>query len=292
MGCLPKRLPVRLFASLAAMVLLQAGNGLAAEAQVVRIASWNLGGLSQSADEKTALAMELLAESADILALQECPEPSTSPAAEQGWQGVYEYSNAILSRWPILRSGLVAANPAWPRDLPWADIQPPNGPVFRVYSAHLTFKRGGIPFLTQARAIEARRILIHASSFEGPVILAGDLNTVGWIFGGQESEPAIQLIEASGYTDALFTIGGRTQGLLGRLDWIFSRGFQSAEPVLGDYAGSDHRWILARLVVGDAGVVPQRISGSFPIGAVLAVTVLALLGGAVWRRRRTRHVPN
>ena len=260
------------------------------DSSTVRVATWNLGALSSADQEKAQRALALFADTADVIALQECPDPGQPLTTEDGtkWQGVYEFSNAILSRWPIVQSGLVAANPAWARDLPWADIQPPAGPVFRIYSIHLTFNRGGNPFLGAARAVEIRRILIHARGFAGPVILAGDFNTIGWILGGQASEPAIELLQASGYVDALGAVGGRTQAVLGRIDWIYTRGFVAVDQILGDYDGSDHRWLKASISASDAAASDAApILDSSPV-ALLAVTALGLLGVAAWRKQKRR----
>ena len=256
----------------------------------MRVATWNLGDLGLAADEKVQRAIALFADASDVIALQESDDPGRALTADDGteWQGVYEHSNAILSRWPILQSGLVAANPAWARDLPWADIQPPVGPAFRVYSVHLTFKRGGNPFIGAARAVEIRRILIHAQGFAGPVIIAGDLNTVGWILGGQASEPTIRLLKASGYVDAFGAVGGRTQAVLGRLDWIYTRGFGATNQVLGNYDGSDHRWLQASLSVSDAPAADPPPTENDDLVTLLSFAGLGLLSVASWRKRKQR----
>jgi MYXO-CTERM domain-containing protein len=261
--------------------------GADSRSPTVRVATWNLGGLSHTTDGKAQRALNLFADTADVIALQECPDPGRPLTTDSGgeWRGVYEYSNAILSRWPIVRSGLVAANPAWARDLPWADIQPPAGPAFRIYSIHLTFRKGGNPFIGAARAAEIRRILIHARGFAGPVILAGDFNTIGWILGGQASEPAIELLEASGFVDAFSSVGGRTHSFLGRLDWIYTKGFAAADPVVGDFDGSDHRWLQANL--SDGAAVSQAAPASDGgLLTLLAFGAVAMLGLAAWRRRK------
>jgi endonuclease/exonuclease/phosphatase family metal-dependent hydrolase len=232
----------------------------------------------------------LFADTSDVITLQECPDPGQPLTTDAGseWQGVYEYSNAILSRWPIVESGLVAANPAWARDLPWADIQPPDGPAFRIYSVHLTFNRQGNPFLRAARAVEIRRILIHARDFAGPVVLAGDFNTIGWILGGQASEPAIELLQASGYVDAFGAVGGRTHAVLGQLDWIYTRGFVAADPVLGDYDGSDHRWLQASIAASDAAAPDAPPGSDGALMTLLSLAALGLLSVAAWRKRKRR----
>ena len=280
----------RLLAAACCLLIALSTAARAEDAAPVRVATWNLGDLSINAEEKSQRALTLFADTADVIALQECPDPGRPLTTVGGsqWHGVFEYSNAILSRWPIVQSGLVAANPAWARDLPWADIQPPTGPAFRIYSVHLTFRRAGNPFLRAARAVEIRRILIHARGFAGPVILAGDFNTIGWILGGQASEPAIDLLRESGYADAFGAIGGRTQALLGRLDWIYTRGFAAADQVLGDYDGSDHRWLQASFFVSDAPVSQAaHIADRGPL-LLLALTIAALWGATAWRRRKRR----
>lgn len=259
---------------------------LQAQTTKIRVTAWNMGDLTETATDKASHALQRFSDQADILALQECPAPSEL-AAPLAWNGVYEYSNAILSRWPITSSGLVPANPTWPRDLPWADIQPPSGPAIRIYSVHLTFRQGGTPFLAAAREIETRRILTHARSFDGAVIIAGDFNSIGWILGGQASEPAIQLLQLSNYNDALATVGGRTHAFLGRLDWIFARGLISSEPIVGGYAGSDHRWISASFVPdgGQPQHLPPSEAGN---GLVQAATAVVILGLFVWWKRVRR----
>jgi len=271
------------------LIALSAATGAESSAPV-RVATWNLGDLGLNAEEKAPRALTLFADTADVIALQECPDSGRPLTTEDGseWHGVFEYSNAILSRWPMVQSGLVAANPAWARDLPWADIQPPSGAAFRIYSIHLTFRRAGNPFLRAARAVEVRRILTHARGFAGPVILAGDFNTIGWILGGQTSEPAIELLRASGYADAFGAIGGRTQALLGRLDWIYTRGFVAADQVLGDYDGSDHRWLQASLSASDAALSQAAPVSDYRPLALLALTATVLWGAAAWRRRKKR----
>ena len=256
----------------------------------VRVATWNLGGLSLAAHGKAQQALDLFAATSDVIALQECPDPGRPLTTDAGsqWHGVHEYSNAILSRWPIVQSGLIAANPAWARDLPWADIQPPNGPAFRVYSIHLTFKRHGNPFLGAARAAEIRRILLHARGFAGPVIVAGDFNTVGWIFGGQESEPSIELLEASGYVDAFGAVGGRTHALLGRLDWIYTKGFVATDQVLGDYDGSDHRWLKTSMAASNSAVSAAAPVADGSLVTLASFAAVGLWSVAAWHTRKRR----
>lgn len=250
----------------------------------VRVTTWNLGG------GKAQQALDLFAATSDVIALQECPDPGRPLTTDAGsqWHGVHEYSNAILSRWPIVQSGLIAANPAWARDLPWADIQPPEGPALRVYSIHLTFKRHGNPFLGAARAAEIRRILLHARGFAGPVIVAGDFNTVGWILGGQASEPAIELLEASGYVDAFRAVGGRTHALLGRLDWIYAKGFVATDQLLGDYDGSDHRWLKTSMAASNSAVSAAAPAADGGLMTLASFAAMGLGSVAAWRRRKRR----
>jgi endonuclease/exonuclease/phosphatase (EEP) superfamily protein YafD len=49
------------------------------------------------------------------------------------------------------------------------------------------------------------------------------------------------LLRSVGYTEAFFK--GRTNLLCGKIDWIFTKGMKMGQVRLGNYAGSDHKWI-------------------------------------------------
>ncbi|HEX4925364.1 MAG TPA: endonuclease/exonuclease/phosphatase family protein [Bdellovibrionales bacterium] len=185
-----------------------------------------------------------------ILALQEVsPQKKHAEllAARFGLNFHYFGSDAILTRYSIVRAGAIVSNPQTGRHTPWAELEVEPGRIVRVYSPHLSYKLKTNPFIGDVRGQEMKVILDHADTFDGPVIIAGDLNSVGSFLGGHDREPAIRLLRARGFRDELSAVACRTHTLVGRIDWIFSRGLQHAGAVKGRYAGSDHRWMLARV---------------------------------------------
>lgn len=234
--------------ALAILVLLQAAATLGAS-QPLRIASWNLNSLSGS--QRTLSELHALAAQTDILILQEAVSPKQGDLSQILAKSSHPYrtalgSNAIASRFPIRNSGTVHVRPAFLRVLPWADLDTPAGLV-RVYAVHLTYKLGSNPLAYDLRASEISLLLQHAQSVPHPVILAGDFNSLGSVLLGHSREPSLDLVRRAGFRDSLSTDPGATHLLLGRLDWIFSRGLHTASAQRGQYSGSDHRWIRTTL---------------------------------------------
>jgi endonuclease/exonuclease/phosphatase family metal-dependent hydrolase len=111
---------------------------------------------------------------------EELDSPKRPPhLAGGGWHG-----NAILSRFPIVRSGSVvlkqffdweAGSSRQPRRggrvAVWADIDVGGGVVARFYSAHTENYCGAIDRLEQL-------LQLTAELFEGPLCVGGDLNTL------------------------------------------------------------------------------------------------------------------
>ncbi len=274
--------------------------GAALAAQPVRVASWNINQADDSAQVLAALDQpKLSANECDLLVLQEVPfgaegDLVATIAFERGWHAHQNASNAILSRWPILRSGVAVIGVSRTRELPWADVETPLGPL-RVYSIHLTFRDGGLPFEQELRFQELTWILYHLekteppASPETPVILAGDFNTVGSIWWGHQQEKALRLLSQRGFAPG--PGDGATHLLFGRLDWIWTWGLQPLEGGVGEFDGADHRWLWASFAPSDGKPSPQiRVGGVSPAWNLLAA---ALAGGAVWlgvriRRRRRR----
>jgi endonuclease/exonuclease/phosphatase family metal-dependent hydrolase len=221
--------------------------GIAHASPVIHVATWNIHhgkNLDRLAEEMRTTS---LGES-EILNLQEImvKEGQAEKIANQfGYQYVSQGSNAILSKYPILASGSVLVNPDTGRRVVWADLSTHRGTTIRVYCPHLSYKVKMSPFIPEIRKTEMERLLAHAQDFQGPIIVAGDLNSVGYFLWGHENEPEIQLIKAKGYTDTLERVATRTNELVGRIDWIFTKGFKTAWAVKGDFAGSDHRWMQA-----------------------------------------------
>ncbi|MBI1352786.1 MAG: hypothetical protein GC160_00460 [Acidobacteria bacterium] len=266
----------------------------------VRVASWNLRRGLDSPSIRKGLATPLLSADCDILALQETSAaaeeaPVATLAAERGWSYTGNASNAILSRWPIRRAGRAVIGVNRTRELPWADIETPAGPL-RIYSVHLSFRNGGWPFEEQLRFQEIAWILYHLERTEppespsAPVILAGDFNSIGWLLGGHQQEKGLRLLSSRGFLAA--PGDGATHALFGRLDWILARGLRPVDGGVGKFSGSDHRWLWASFAQPqpEISAEPVAVTGVAKVwGAALAVFAagaLVWVGGLAVRQNR------
>lgn len=196
---------------------------------------------------------------ANILLFQEVTsaEASASSAVSitakeiAGWFGYDHYShanNAIVSDFDIDDYGYITIDNETGRTAIYADIEYDSSDSIRLYSVHLAFKKGNMNiFDTGMRRDEMESLLNHADSFNGPIIIAGDMNSVV----NRRSyylEDAIKLIEQRAYIDAFKDIGHFvTHPLLGRIDWVFFRDLTLMRARIGDYDGSDHRWLMVTL---------------------------------------------
>ena len=272
---------------------------LAAE-PALRVASWNLGQGERLEAVLAGLESAKLFEDCDILALQETQtaagdDLAETVAARRGWHWFGNASNAIVSRSPILRSGYAAIGVRRTRELPWAEVDSPLGPV-RLYSVHLTFRDGGGPFEEELRFQELAWTLYHLEKTappadpDLPVILAGDFNTVGRLLWGHQNEKGLRLLTARGFLAG--PGDGATHPIFGRLDWIFARGLRPADGGVGRLSGSDHRWLWARFeFVGPKPAEPGRVRGTsllWPIALALGAAGLVSVGFR--RRRRQKSV--
>lgn len=235
----------------------------------------------------------LEAHTADVLCLQEVPDARQTlksfgplgqyqlfvPPHNQRRSAPYN-TNAVLSRFPIVGSGVLTFGDLRPglyglEELPWVDLDVSTlgtrSARLRVYDCHLGI--GGLGLRT--RIAQLRRILAHAASVAGPVIICGDMNTttpsVGWrrslvnwylevpaseniidgaLFRGIERELFAQVASRAGFTDAL-DINATTWAeprtkfeiFHHKLDWFLGRGV-TTHATLGPYI-SDHRPIRA-----------------------------------------------
>lgn|GEM_PF-6617127 len=282
-----------------ALALLAILSSLGLAAEPLRVASWNVNQARDSAQILAALEQpQLSAAGCDLLVLQEAPfgeSPSLaeSIARERGWHVFQNASNAILSRWPIRRSGVAVIGVSRTRELPWADIDAPLGPL-RVYSIHLTFRNGGLPFEEELRFQELAWILYHLekteppASPETPVLLAGDFNTVGSIWWGHQREKALRLLARRGFVSG--PGNGATHLLFGRLDWIWASRLRPLDGGVGEFDGADHRWLWASFKPAGSEHVPtpriSGVSGVWPVLGLVVVVVAVLGARRVGRARR------
>lgn len=224
-------------------------------AQKILVTTWNIKKGKRHYKLEREMRNTLLGKS-DFICFQEIKqerETAKKLAEMFGYHYYHPGSDAILSKHPILNQGRFQLRHDSSRNAKWIDALV-GGKIVRVYSPHLSFKKNGGSFLIpRTRGTEMRSILDHAEDADGPVIIAGDLNTIGrWEF-TQEGEPAIQYAYAAGFENALSDLGYYSSQLaggffpMGRIDWVLTRGLDVLSGVKGKYAGSDHRWMAAYL---------------------------------------------
>ncbi|MFH1724733.1 MAG: endonuclease/exonuclease/phosphatase family protein [Elusimicrobiota bacterium] len=236
---------MRLRASILLISCLCAGASL--YAGELRVGTWNIH-KGKRLDRVLEELKEPPLSDCDVLALQEVLTGEEGRQAKEiaealGARSVNAGRDVIVSRLPILDSGEITLRRG--RSAAWADLRDSAGRALRVYDVHLTYKVGWHPFIPEVRAGEMRTLLEHAKTFDGPVIILGDFNTVGWFVCCHRDAPLLGLLRDAGFREA--GIEGGTQRLVGTVDWIFARGLVIKDARRGDYAGSDHRWITATL---------------------------------------------
>jgi endonuclease/exonuclease/phosphatase family metal-dependent hydrolase len=158
----------------------------------VRVLSWNLWGqFGPWQARQPAIAATVRALDPDIACLQEVWASEESSQAEElaamnGLSHVYaarddgpvHWGNAILSRWPIVRSEWrplpVAGEPDELRTVLFAEVDGPRGPI-QVFCTHLNWRFDhSAARTTQLRAVASLIEECRPRSF--PPILAGDMN--------------------------------------------------------------------------------------------------------------------
>ncbi|HOO55540.1 MAG TPA: hypothetical protein PLN69_01875 [bacterium] len=159
---------------------------------------------------------------------------------------ICEHGNAIMSRHPLIRVEQIRHEKAagWyepPGEKPrtgqprlggrmamMAEVDF-GGTVIRAYSVHFESSLLG----DKIRKAEASRLMYHARSFEGPVIIGGDMNTglyLGDLVSGGRRDPTTQFFFKKGYADAHAGVDPALRGSCEEsgmwpvLDLIMSRG--------------------------------------------------------------------
>lgn len=100
--------------------------------------------------------------------------------------GFLHNANTIFSKYPITNSGVITFSLKENRDMQnlvgmrdshiciWADIAYATNKVIRIYNCHLKL----IAATVENRLRAVTQVFHHATSFDGPVIICGDMNTV------------------------------------------------------------------------------------------------------------------
>jgi endonuclease/exonuclease/phosphatase family metal-dependent hydrolase len=138
---------------------------------------------------------------------------------------------AIFSRHPIVDSGVIELpNVRQPRSAVWADIDVPSADGagtrrIRVYNAHLENRPENVSW-AKGRLRQTRVILAHLKAWRAthpdtPVLLLGDLNSLGRYWDFWRPEDSITEIEHQGLESSL-KIYNRTLTMAPhQVDWIF-----------------------------------------------------------------------
>lgn len=230
----------------------------------VRVVSWNIAlGIRLAAVNRHLASSDNLRH-ADILALQEVSRTRRTSqartlATELRMNYVYagahrcqldrERGQAILTPHPILRAWRVnLPRVRHPRIALAADIRI-GSKVVRVVNVHLENRTRINPFIIRRRAHQLSYLLDWIES-QGHrrTILAGDLNTLGFIVDRGRSEILPEMLEAAGYADAH---PGETRSthrpLWSRLDYIFTRHARAVRSAIEVDTGrlSDHLAVWA-----------------------------------------------
>ena len=150
--------------------------------------------------------------------------------------------NTILSKYPILRSGVVAIDSRGARDASWSEVEY-NNTIIRIYSIHLSYKVDNWFYIPEVRGAELKTLIDHAGSFGGPIIIAGDFNTVNLVGSKLDDRPVFQEAYRAGFKNAFKEQDCNTQMILGRVDWVFYKGMSAWFSGCGNFSGSDHRWM-------------------------------------------------
>lgn len=218
-----------------------------------RVSTWNIQHGKYPHKIEQEIETQLLGNS-DVICWQEMKEKSKLAERLSTKYGLYVHkagSDVIFSKHPFVEAGKIHVRAEGKgRTAAWATINV-NGTHVRVYSIHLAYKENRCPFISRIRGEQMQRILDHANKFNGPIIHAGDLNTIGYIIGGQSKEHAIRNLKRDGYSDAFKKFPNintqRAQHFLrmGKIDWIWYRDTKLIRSVPGRFAKSDHRWLFS-----------------------------------------------
>jgi endonuclease/exonuclease/phosphatase family metal-dependent hydrolase len=196
----------------------------------LRVVTFNIRE-SREIDRAIAVLRSDSLRGADVVALQEMSESGVDriaralhlnyayyPAVIHHRTGGY-YGPAVLSRWPIERSWKVMLpHGSWDRGLrrtATAAVVRANGLRILVYAVHLETV---VKLSPAKRTEQARAVTEDAKAFQGPVVIAGDLNDSG-IAARIRDQGYAWLTELVGPTHTFFS-----------LDHILTRGLVPAHP--------------------------------------------------------------
>lgn len=244
-------------------------------ATTLRVATWNLG-LGDPLDEWSgaSLADHPVFEGTELLALQElCSDhdgrqlEAFAAALRQHQGDVYTAfvrvdpadpmmcarGQALVSAHPIVASGRVELpRVRQVRSFLWADVLLPDGRdghvLLRVYVPHFENRTSGSTAV-EGREHQARALLDHLEAWRAqhpglPVLVMGDLNTVGNLIDPGTREPALELLSRH-LEPSLAAHQATMPRWPWQVDWIFAGGLELLSSDVLRVEGSDHWPVVA-----------------------------------------------
>lgn len=238
---------------------------------MLRVATWNVGlGEALHTWPAEALADHPVFEGTELLALQEiCSDDEgrqleTFAAALRQHQGdahvafvrtdpadpmMCARGQALVSAHPIVAYGRVELpRVRQVRSFLWADVLIDDSVVLRVYVPHFE-NRTSIGTGVEGREEQARALLDHLESWrrqhpDQPVLVMGDLNTVGNLLDPGSREPAIRLLSRH-LQPSLPEHQPTMPKWPWQVDWIFAGGLELLSSNVLQVEGSDHWPVVA-----------------------------------------------
>lgn len=237
----------------------------------LRVATWNVGlGDPMDAWAGESLAAHPVLEGTGLLALQELCGDDGGRQLEAFASAMREHrgeaqavfvrtdpadpmmcarGQALVSAHPVLAYGRVELpRVRQVRAFLWADVLLPSGVVVRVYVAHFE-NRSTTGTGVSGRERQARALLSHLEDWraqhpQAPVLVMGDLNTVGNLLGPGTREPAVALL-ASHLEPSLPEHEPTMPRWPWQVDWIFAGGLELLDSYVLRVRGSDHWPVVA-----------------------------------------------
>jgi endonuclease/exonuclease/phosphatase family metal-dependent hydrolase len=165
--------------------------------------------------------------------------------------GNCQRGEAIFSRYPILDSGVIQLpNVKEPRTAIWADLLV-GGTLVRVYNLHLENMPKGS--WTHGRFLQTQAVVDHYLEWRGhypaaPVILLGDLNTVGHFIDPFIREKSLKFLAR--YLEPSHPEFARTHRyVFHQIDWIFASRAQLVRSKIVHVNHSDHYPVMADYLI-------------------------------------------
>jgi len=228
--------------------------------QPIRVIAWNV----RPRDPSTDLAALVAESDPDIVMLEELPGEYEDAVVAAAPELPYHYlaplaedgaccgHTAVLSRWPIVSTRTIEGLPTGARTAAVVTLDV-NGTRLDVVPLHLASPLSGagirdLGVNSRLREAETEVIAADLRAQTNPMLVGGDLNS------SMANTPHrlltdIDLVDLQATSGSLF---GTTRRKI-RVDWLFARGLESVNAWTGNARNSDHRPVLADVVLPRQG---------------------------------------